>query len=81
MSEEGHGRGRPRQWPEGTTAADRKAHARRRLKAAGGHVFQVELGPGAWEALQRMAAPGERGELLERLILQEHQRRTRAATE
>lgn len=69
------GRGRPRQFPPGTNATDRKALARRQLKAAGGHSLEVELGPIAWQALQKMAPRGKRGPFVEKLILAKLRRR------
>jgi hypothetical protein len=69
------GPGRPRQYPAGTTATDRKAVARRNLKKAGGHSIEVELGAAAWAALQKMAPRGERGPFIERLILAERRRK------
>jgi len=69
------GPGRPRQFPKGTTATDRKALARRQLVAAGGHVLQVDLGPAAWAALQELAPAGKRGAFLEQLILKAYAKR------
>lgn len=63
------GRGRPREFPVGTTAADRKALSRRELRAAGGHVLTVDLGAEAWAALQRLAGRNARSAYVERLIL------------
>lgn len=67
-------RGRPRVWPPGTNATDRKRVQRNRDAAAGGHRIDLELSPAAWEALQRLAAPGERAARICQLILDEDAR-------
>ena len=70
--------GRPR--TEGApTAVERATLHRQRVRASGGHEFTILLGPGAWRALQRLAPRGERGPLVERLLLAELARREREA--
>lgn len=68
-------RGRPRVFPPGTTAADRKQLLRRSQDLAGGHRLDVDLTPSAWAALQKLAPKGKRGPLIEELILAEARRR------
>lgn len=63
------GPGRPRSFPPGTTGADRKALARRELRAAGGHVLTVDLGAAAWVAIQQLAGRNARSAYIEKLIL------------
>jgi hypothetical protein len=70
----GSDRGRPRVWPPGTTASDRKRVQRNRDAIAGGHRIDLELSAAAWEALQRLAAPGERAARINQLILDEDAR-------
>jgi hypothetical protein len=62
------------------TGTERAALARQNLKRDGGHELAVLLGAGAWSALQRLAPKGERGPLIERLILDELRRREAAGT-
>lgn len=68
-------RGRPRVFPPGTTATDRKQLLRRTQERAGGHRLDVDLAPSAWLALKELAQKGKRGPFIERLILAELRRR------
>ena len=55
--------------------AERKTLTRQRVKVDGGRDLSVVLGASAWQALQKLAPKGERGPLIERLILAELNRR------
>lgn len=68
-------RGRPRIHPAGLSPSDRTDLWQQDLKRSGGHRLAVNFNRSAWRALQRMAAPGDRGPLLERLVLEEARRR------
>lgn len=74
-----------------TTPPDRKARAARpstdtgsmrawraQLRSAKGAIVQVHLGQTAATALQAMAGKRGKGPLIERLILDEHRRRSAA---
>ena len=50
--------------------ADRMTAWRQQVKREGGKEVRAYFGRRAWEALQRLAPEGERGPLLERLVLE-----------
>lgn len=56
--------------------ADRMAAWRQQQKREGGKEVRAYFGPRAWQALQRLAPEGERGPLLERLVLDARRRQT-----
>lgn len=67
--------GRPRELLVDLSPSDRTLVWRAQQKRAGGHRLEVMLGGAAWQALQGMAEPGKRAELVEKLILAEARRR------
>ena len=62
-------RGRPATG-QAISKADRMTAWREKVQREGGKEVRAYFGRNAWEALQRLAPEGERGPLLERLVLE-----------
>lgn len=57
------------------SSGDRVRLMRQRVRASGGGIITVTLGPESYRALQALAEPGERNALIERLIEDEYRSR------